>query len=80
MEQCRDMRGSNFLEELTRDLALACRALKKSPGFTLTALLSLALGIGANTAVFTLINTLVFPPMQVEAPRQLVRAITYLAK
>src|ERR1700687_1531989 len=52
-EHCRDMRRINLLEDLAKDLVYSFRLLKKSPGFTLTAILSLALGIGANTIVFS---------------------------
>jgi len=67
-EQCRDMRGLNLLEDLAKDLVYACRLLTRSPGFTLTAVLSLALGIGANTTVFSVLNALVLKPLPVAAP------------
>src|SRR5258708_37784438 len=61
-EECRDMRRVNFLEDLMKDLVYALRLLRKSPGFTLTAVLSLALAIGANTVLSILINALLLPP------------------
>jgi hypothetical protein len=54
------------------DLRLAIRQLAKNPGFTAVAVLTLAVGIGANTAVFTLINTLVLKPVSAREPDQLV--------
>jgi hypothetical protein len=62
----------NPLEGLWQDTRDAVRALRRSPGFTAVALLSLALGIGANTAVFSLINSLMLRMLPVPEPRQLV--------
>jgi putative ABC transport system permease protein len=81
-EECRDARGTQLLDQLRQDLRYAWRSLAKSPGFTLITLLSLALGIGANTAIFGLINALVIRPLPgVERPETLVRltnrAFTY---
>ena len=59
-----------------RDLCYALRVLLKSPGFTAVALLSLALGIGANTTVFTLINAVFLHPLPVEEPARLVSLYT----
>jgi macrolide transport system ATP-binding/permease protein len=58
MEQCRDMRRTNLIEDLIRDVAFAFRTLRKSPVFTLAALFSLALGIGANTAIYSFMDAI----------------------
>lgn len=55
-EECRDARGVRVFDELVRDFQYAIRSLTKNPGFTIVAGITIALGIGANTAIFTLVN------------------------
>jgi putative ABC transport system permease protein len=71
-EASRDARGVSPLEVLSRDLRYAIRLLLKSPGFTLVAILSLTLGIGANTAMFQLLNALTLASLPVDDPGALV--------
>ena len=63
--------GWNWIDNLGRDLKYAWRRLRNSPGFTTVAVLTLALGIGANTAIFTLIEQVMFNPLPVERPEEL---------
>ena len=79
-EECRDVRGVRALEELWQDVRYGARALRKHPGFTLVAAGSLALAIGTNTAVFTLVNGLFLRPLPVPGADQLVRAYAYGAR
>jgi predicted permease len=70
-EECRDARGLRLLDELRGDVRYAFRLLRRSPAFTAVALLSLALGIGANTAIFRLVDTVLVKTLPVEDPHQL---------
>lgn len=70
-EECRDVRGINFVETLLGDLRFAFRMLRKSPGFTTVGVLTLALGIGANTAIFSLTDQAVLRWLPIKIPEQL---------
>ncbi|PYP62409.1 MAG: hypothetical protein DMD26_16040, partial [Gemmatimonadetes bacterium] len=71
-EATRDMRGTAGLESIVRDLRYAIRSLESRPAFALTVIATLALGIGANTAIFTLVDALLLRPLPVSHPEQLV--------
>jgi len=72
-EECRDARGTRLVSDLAQDLRYGLRVLRKSPGFTFVAIASLALGIGANTAIFTLVDSLILRALPVRDPGALVR-------
>jgi predicted permease len=71
-ERTRDMDTIAWLETIWRDVRYGRRMLRRSPGFTAVAALSLALGIGANTAIFSLIDSVMLKTLPVESPDQLV--------
>ncbi len=67
-ESCREQRGGNWIENLGRDLHFAGRMLCKNPGFTLISVLTLALGLGVNTSMFTALQALVARPLTFPEP------------
>ena len=72
-EACREARGTRWLEDFFRDIRYALRTLRQRPGFTIVALLTLALGTGATTVMFTLMNGVLFKPFAYRDPSRLVR-------
>jgi macrolide transport system ATP-binding/permease protein len=70
-EECRDARGVRLFEDLVQDLRYAVRTLRRSPGFAAAAISTLALGIGATVAVFTVVDGVLLRPLPFPAPDRL---------
>jgi predicted permease len=70
-EECREARGVRWFDELGQDLRYAWRTMRHSPGFASAAIVSLALGIGVNTAIFSLIDAVILRSLPVGSPQQL---------
>ena len=73
-ENARDARGTRWVEDWMRDTRHALRSMARSPGFTLAAVLTLAIGIGANTAVWSIVDALMLRTLPVAAPHE-IRAV-----
>jgi predicted permease len=72
-EDHREARGTHFIDNVAQDIRYATRQLIKTPAFTVTVLLTLALGIGANAAIFTLVNAVLLEKLPVVDPKTLIR-------
>ncbi len=75
-EEVRSARAGVWLETLWQDVRFGARMLRKNPGFTAVAVLTLALGIGANTAIFSLVDVVLFRPLPITKPSEVVRLTT----
>ena len=79
-DECRDWWRVGFIDGVRHDIRFALRTLRKSPSFALVAIFSLSLGIGANTAIFSLMNALLIRPLPVARPESLALVKTFISR
>src|SRR2546423_1883493 len=77
-DEVRDARGITWADDFARDIRFSLRALRRTPAFTALALLTFALGIGANTAIFSVVNAVLLRPLPYANPDRLVRVFESL--
>ncbi|HXH50513.1 MAG TPA: ABC transporter permease [Terriglobia bacterium] len=79
-EECRDRWGVRLINELLQDLRYGLRQLRRNPGFTIVVVLTLALGIGSSTVIFSLFHEVFLRPLRARDPDQLVRLVSHVPK